>query len=203
MLSNIKSFCSNLIIEFRCLCKQNKLIIISMGVTVFIGIIISFQTTATLENATFNGNVIVLIRAKNFNFLLYLLKSLAFFGILYALLIFSRFHFWIFSCNSLLLLFYIKMVFSTLYLTFLFDGFFAYIFFLSYWLPIFLYSLFCYFYVLCKIYCMMGYDRCKGRPLCCSSGNVYTNFLLKCFIINFLPFIIYNIFFIIIFNIIF
>lgn len=203
MLLNFKSFCCNLIIEFKCFCRQYKFIIISLGIIIFIGMIISFQNPSSLQDKVYNGNIIVIIKGKNFNFFIYLLKNLIFFAIIYIVLIFSKFHFGFFCCNGLLLVFYIKRVFTTLYMTFLFDGFYAYLFFIFYWLPLFVFSVLCYFYVLCKIYSMLGYDKCKGRPLCCPSGNLYTNLLIKCFLINFIPFIIYNIIFVIIFNIIF
>ncbi len=192
MLTNFRRMIKGSWTDLKMHCRHNKDVFIFVSVSVSIGLVLALQGLNPSENLLFQGNMLVLIQNGQFNIFFYLLKSFLFLLVLYAALIFCRHHFIFVIANLILMMFFIRLIFTQLFLSFLFDGFLGFVFFLLYWLPILIFSFFCYFNILCKIFCCMGYDKRKLRPLCCPSGRTYIDILYKAFLIHSIPILIYT-----------
>lgn len=201
MLLNIKRYFSNLFLDFKRICAENKLVLIALCSSLFLGLLLSINIGN--KEVEFQGNIIILIKTTSFNVFWYLLKCAIYFAAVYAFVVLARLHFLAFIGNFVVLLIFFRIVFKAMILSLMFDGAYSAIYFLFYWLPLLIFSLLCYFYLCCKVYFTLGYSRCKRRPLCCPPGKVYFNLILRYFAINIVPFLIYNILFVIVFNLIF
>lgn len=195
MISNIKRYLSNVFLDFKRQLAENKLVLVALGASLFVGLLISVNIGS--KEGEFQGNIIILVKGNNFNVFWYMLKCSFFFALIYALVLLSRLHFCAFIGNFVALLIFFRIVFRALFLSFLFDGFFALIYFLFYWLPLLVLSLICYFRLMCKIFFLLGYGRCKRSPLCCPPGKAFFNIVVKGFAFNLVPFFIYNVIFVI------
>lgn len=200
MLSNLKKYIFNLYIDFKRLLAENRLVLIALCASLFAGLLMSININKEVE---FQGNIIILIKLNDFNVFWYLLKCSLFFALIYAVALLSKLHFFAFIGNFAVLLIFFRIVFRALILSFMFDGFFALVFFLFYWLPMLVFSLICYFRLMCRIYFILGYARCKRAPLCCPSGKVFFNVVAKGFATNLITFLIYNIIFVIVLYLVF
>lgn len=200
MLSNIKKYLYNQFIDFKRLLAENKFVLILLSAGLFAGLLMSVNINKEVE---FQGNIIILIKQNNFNVFWYFLKCSLFFALIYAVALLSRLHFFAFVGNFAVLLIFFRIVFRALFLSFIFDGFFAPVFFLFYWLPMMVFSLICYFSLMCKIFFILGYGRCKRAPLCCPPGKVFFNVVAKGLASNLVPFLVYNIIFVIVLYLVF
>ncbi|MDD4315790.1 MAG: hypothetical protein PHC84_01365 [Clostridia bacterium] len=151
----------------------------------------------------YQGNIIVLIKIDNFNVFWYLLKCTFFFAFVYAFAILIRLHFLVFLGNFVYLLIFFRIAFSGLFLSFICDGFFAFVYFVFYWLPLFLFSLLCYFRMQCSIYLSLGYAGCRRAPLCCPPGKAFINTVAGFFAVNVVTFLVFNVIFVIVLKLIF
>lgn len=201
---NIKRNFVNLLLDFRLLCRKNRLVFYSLIVSIILGLILSIDSKMKVDEVNvYVGNIIILIRDDNFNIFLHMLKISFFIGVIYGFLILAKFHFIFYMCNFAFILLFIRMMFRALFLAFLFDGIFAVFFFMFFWLPVVFYAFICYFTCLCKIFILLGYDRCKARPLCCPAGNAYLYTVLRNYAYIIIPLLIYNLFFILVLSLIF
>jgi hypothetical protein len=83
------------------------------------------------------------------------------------------------------------------------DGMLSFLYLLIYWMPVMVFSFFCYFNIHCRIFCLMGYDKKKFRPLCCPSMRAFIDILTKAFLIHLIPIIIHTLVVCLILNLIF
>lgn len=201
MFLNIKRYFVNLFIDLRRFCLQNKLVLILLSVSLFLGLLLAIG--GNYQSIEISGNIIVLIKTDNFNIFLNLLKFVFLFALIYLFLFFAKFHFFLFLGNFLYLLIFTRMWFKFLIITFMLDGIYAFLYFLFFWLPITVYAFFCHHYALCKHYDIFGYSRCKGKPLCCPPGNALIGMLLKCYAVLIIPLIIYYLLFVLVVSLIF
>lgn len=201
---NVKRYFSNLFLDFKMLCRNNKLVLFSLIAAVTLGMILSIDSNMKdTEINIYSGNIIILIINDNFNIFLHILKMAFFIAIIYAFIIFAKFHFGLYICNFAFILIFVRMMFRALFFAFLFDGIFSLFYFFFFWLPIACYAFICYFICLCKVYLLLGFDKCKGRPLCCPAGNSYLHIILKNYAYIIIPVLVYNLLFIFIVSLIY
>lgn len=196
LIVNIKVYFTNLFIDFKRLCKENKLVIICLSISLLLGLVMSFQNNMKEQQINvYVGNIIILIKNQSFNIFMHIFKICLYIALIYAFILLVKVHFVAYLGNFVFILIFIRLFFKSLFLAFIFDGFYALLYFMFFWLPIFIYSLLCYFYFLCRIFYLLGYEKSKGRSLCCPAGNTYINLLLKSYAVIVIPIIIYNLIF--------
>lgn len=202
--TNLNMNIKNLLLDFKQTCMKNKLIVMSLIVAVILSMLFSIDNQLRIKAmSTYSGNIIILIKNKEFNLFLHTLKITFFLALIYAFLLFARFHFALFIGNFGFAIIFIRMLFKMLFLAFIFDGFFALIYFLFFWLPLFCYALISYFILMCKIYNILGFTHCKSRPLCCPSGKTYFMIVVKGYFNILIPILAYNFLFILVINLIY
>jgi|GEM_PF-2171787 hypothetical protein len=201
MLTNIRRAIRGYITDLRMHCKNNKEVLIFVSISVSIGIVLALQ--GIKPEASFQGNMIVLIQKNEFNLFFFLLKCVGLLFLLYSALIFCRHHFFFLLLNLLLAVFLVKAIFMNLFLSFMCDGMLSFLYLLIYWMPVMVFSFFCYFNIHCRIFCLMGYDKKKFRPLCCPSMRAFIDILTKAFLIHLIPIIIHTLVVCLILNLIF
>ncbi len=202
--TNCNMTIKNKFLDLKETCLRNKLTLISLIVAIILSMLFSIDNQLRVKAvSTYSGNIIILIKNKNFNLFLHTLKIAFFLAIVYAFALFAKFHFSLYMCNFILIIFFIRMLFKSLYLAFIFDGIFAIFYFIFFWLPLISYALICYFLCMCKIYDVLGFEYTKSRALCCPSGKRYFSTILRCYLHTLVPILIYNIIFIIIINLIY